>query len=346
MRYNKDMLEKEIILAVETSCDETAVAVLANGREILADIVSSQVDTHRRFGGVVPEIASRHHLEQVNRLIDLALNEAKIGFSALAAVCVTYGPGLVGALLVGVSTAKSLAYSLGLPLVAVNHIEGHIYANWLVRFREPEFPLACLVVSGGHTALIEMTGHGDYRLLGQTQDDAAGEAYDKVARALGLGYPGGPALEALAREGNPAALRLPRAWLGEESFDFSFSGLKTAVLNCLNRAAQKGEEVNKADLAAAFQSSVVEVLVEKTVRAAKSRGLKMVLLAGGVAANSLLREEMSRRCEEERLGLLYPPLMYCTDNAAMIGCAGYYRFKRGERAGWNLNAVPGLKLFS
>jgi N6-L-threonylcarbamoyladenine synthase len=340
------MLEKEIILAVETSCDETAVAVLANGREILADIVSSQVDTHRRFGGVVPEIASRHHLEQVNRLIDLALNEAKIGFSALAAVCVTYGPGLVGALLVGVSTAKSLAYSLGLPLVAVNHIEGHIYANWLVRFREPEFPLACLVVSGGHTALIEMTGHGDYRLLGQTQDDAAGEAYDKVARALGLGYPGGPALEALAREGNPAALRLPRAWLGEESFDFSFSGLKTAVLNCLNRAAQKGEEVNKADLAAAFQSSVVEVLVEKTVRAAKSRGLKMVLLAGGVAANSLLREEMSRRCEEERLGLLYPPLMYCTDNAAMIGCAGYYRFKRGERAGWNLNAVPGLKLFS
>ena len=338
------MRKKEIILAVETSCDETAAAVLAGSSDLLSNLISSQVTFHKRFGGVVPEIASRHHLEQVNRLVDLALQEAKISFADLDAVAVTYGPGLVGALLVGVSTAKALAYSLNLPLVGVNHIEGHIYANWLV-YREIEFPLACLVVSGGHTALVQMNGHGSYRLLGQTQDDAAGEAYDKVARAMGLGYPGGPLLDELARGGNPANIPLPRAWLGEDSFDFSFSGLKTAVLNYLNRAAQKGEEINKADLAAAFQASVVEVLVEKTVGAAQKFNLKTVLLAGGVAANSLLREQLHKRCREEGLALFYPPLEYCTDNAAMVACAGYYRYKQGERAGWHLNAVPNLKLF-
>jgi len=338
------MRKKEIILAVETSCDETAVAVLANGDDLLANLVSSQIQVHRQFGGVVPEIASRHHLEQVNRLVDLALQEAKLGLADLEAIAVTYGPGLVGALLVGVSTAKALAYSRNLPLVGVNHIEGHIYANWLTH-RKIEFPLACLVVSGGHTALVRMNDHGSYHLLGQTQDDAAGEAYDKVARAMGLGYPGGPLLDELARKGNPQAIPLPRAWLGEDSFDFSFSGLKTAVLNYQNRVAQKGEEVNKADLAAAFQASVVEVLVEKTVRAACKNKLKTVLLAGGVAANSLLREQLKKRCEDEGLALLYPPLQYCTDNAAMIACAGYYRYKRGERANWHLNAVPNLKLF-
>ena len=338
------MTKKEIILAVETSCDETAAALLADGTDLLANVISSQIPVHRQFGGVVPEIASRHHLEQVNRVIDLALQEANAGWSDLSAVAVTYGPGLVGALLVGVSTAKALAYSLKLPLVGVNHIEGHVYANWLVH-REIEFPLVCLVVSGGHTAIVRMDGHGDYTLLGQTQDDAAGEAYDKAARAMGLGYPGGPFLDALAREGNPTSITMPRAWLGGDSFNFSFSGVKTAVLNYQNRAAQKGEEVNKADLAAAFQASVVDVLVEKTVRAALKNKLKTVLLAGGVAANSLLRDSLRQRCAEEGLALYYPPLEYCTDNAAMIACAGHYRYLRGERADWHLNAVSNLKLF-
>lgn len=338
------MSKRNVILAVETSCDETAAAVLADGNELLADVVSSQIEIHQRFGGVVPEIASRHHLEQVNRLIDLAILEAGIAFSDLSAVVVTYGPGLVGALLVGVSTAKALAYSLDLPLIGVNHIEGHIYANWLVH-KQLEFPLVCLIVSGGHTALVLMRGHGKYELLGQTQDDAVGEAYDKVARAMGLGYPGGPLVDQLSRGGNPESLHLPRAWLDKDSFSFSFSGLKTAVLNHLNHAAQKGEEINKKDLAAAFQSSVIEVLVEKTVRAARKNNVASVLLAGGVAANSLLRAELQKRCGDEGLQLFYPPLEYCTDNAAMIASAGYYRFMQGERAGWNLNAVPNLKLF-
>ncbi|MBZ4654466.1 MAG: metalloendopeptidase glycoprotease family [Peptococcaceae bacterium] len=338
------MQKREIILAIETSCDETAAAVLADGQDILANVVASQIKIHQKYGGVVPEIASRHHLEQVNLVVDLALHEAGITFDDLTAIAVTYGPGLVGALLVGVSTAKALAYALKLPLVGVNHIEGHIYANWLGN-DSILFPVVCLVVSGGHTALVEMQGHGRYRLLGQTLDDAAGEAYDKVARAMGLGYPGGPLLDSLAREGDEKAIALPRAWLGDDNYDFSFSGLKSAVLNYLNRAAQKGEEVNKADLAASFQASVVEVLVEKTVRAAKAQNVKTVLLAGGVAANSALRKYLLKRCHEENLQLLYPPLHYCTDNAAMIACAGYYRYKMGERADWYLNAVPNLKLY-
>lgn len=338
------MPKRNIILAVETSCDETAAAVLADGGNLLSNVISSQIEIHQRFGGVVPEIASRHHLEQVNRLIDIAMLEAEISFADLSAIAVTYGPGLVGALLVGVSTAKALAYSLNLPLVGINHIEGHIYANWLVH-RRLEFPLLCLIVSGGHTALVLMNDHGKYELLGQTQDDAVGEAYDKVARAMGLGYPGGPLIDQLSRDGNPESLYLPRAWLDKDGFDFSFSGLKTAVLNHLNHAAQKGEQINKADLAASFQTSVVEVLVEKTVRAAKKNRLSTVLLAGGVAANSMLREELQKRCNNEGLQLFYPPLEYCTDNAAMIASAGYHSFKQGNRAGWNLNAIPNLKLF-
>lgn len=336
-------MPEDIILAVETSCDETAAAVLRGSREVLANIVSSQIDVHKVFGGVVPEIASRHHLEQVNRLIELALREAGAGLAHLSAVAVTYGPGLVGALLVGVSTAKALAYSLKLPLVGVNHIEGHIYANWLAH-GELDFPLLGLIVSGGHTALVLMKNHGRYELLGQTIDDAVGEAYDKAARAMGLGYPGGPLLDKLAAEGNPAALALPRAWLDREGFDFSFSGLKTAVLNYLNQARQKNESVNKADLAASFQASVIEVLTEKTVLAARKYNLKSVLLAGGVAANSALRSSLQKRCVDEGLKLFVPPLEYCTDNAAMIACAGYYRFKQGQVADWSLNAVPNLKL--
>jgi len=337
-------MNEQIILAIETSCDETAIALLSGERKVLANIISSQIDVHRQFGGVVPELASRHHLEQVNRLIDIALQEAGLSFKELDAVAVTYGPGLVGALLVGVSTAKALAYSLGLPLIGVNHIEGHIYANWLVH-SELSFPCLCLVVSGGHTALVCMEDHGRYRLLGQTQDDAVGEAYDKVARAMGLGYPGGPIVDKLAQEGDAKAFAFPRAWLGENSFDFSFSGLKTAVLNHLNRAAQRGETLNTADLAASFQASVVEVLVEKTITASKQMDIKNILLAGGVAANSGLRSELERRCAQEGRSLYYPPLQYCTDNGAMIACAAYYRLQKGERSDWHLNAVPNLRLF-
>lgn len=335
--------EKEIIMAVETSCDETAVAILRDGRELLSNLVFSQIKIHQQFGGVVPEIAARKHLEQVNLLISLALEEAGLTFPQLSALAVTYGPGLVGALLIGVSTVKALAYSLNLPLLGVNHMEGHLYANWLGQ-EQITFPLVGLIVSGGHTSLIEMRGHGKYLLLGQTQDDAVGEAYDKVARAMGLGYPGGPLLDALAREGNGEALQLPRAWLGEGSFDFSFSGLKTAVLNYLNRASLKGEAVNQADLAASFQASVVEVLVEKTIRVARKKGLPTVLMAGGVSANSSLREQMRKRCEQEGLRLYYPPVEFCTDNAAMIACAAHYRYLKGERADWYLNAIPQLRL--
>lgn len=337
-------MHKQVTMAIETSCDETAVAILSGNREVLANIISSQIDIHRQYGGVVPEIASRHHLEQVNRLIDLALQEANLSFGQIDALAVTYGPGLVGALLVGVSTAKALAYSLKIPLLGVNHIEGHIYANWLVN-AELNFPILCLIVSGGHTALVRMDDHGKYQLLGQTMDDAVGEAYDKVARAMGLSYPGGPLLDKLAKEGDEKAFAFPRAWLGEGSYDFSFSGLKTSVLNHLNRAVQRGEEVNQADLAASFQASVVEVLVEKTIRASQEYGIDNVLLAGGVAANSFLREQLATRCLKEGKKLAYPPLGYCTDNAAMIACAAYYRLQKGEKSDWHLNAVPNLRLF-
>ncbi len=331
------------ILAIETSCDETAAAVVAGGAEILSNIISSQVDVHQKFGGVVPEVASRKHLELLNHVVEEALREAGLGFGDLDAVAVTYGPGLVGALLVGVSAAKALAYGLGLPLLAVNHIEGHIYANFVVR-PDLKFPLICLVVSGGHTDLVYMEKHGSYRVLGKTRDDAAGEAFDKVARTLGLGYPGGPLIERLAASGDSAAVKLPRAYLEKGSMDFSFSGLKSAVINYLHRAEQKHEEVDKADLAAGFQQAVADVLVDKTIAAAVETGVATILLAGGVAANGRLRADLIERAGRASLAVNVPPLILCTDNAAMIACAAYHKFLRRAFAPLTLNAVPDLKL--
>ncbi len=332
-----------VILALETSCDETAAAVVADGSEILSNIISSQVDVHRKFGGVVPEVASRKHLELLNQVVEEALTEAGVGFGDLDAVAVTYGPGLVGALLVGVSAAKAFAYGLDIPLVGVNHLEGHIYANFLI---EPDldFPLLCLVVSGGHTDLTLVEKHGVYRVIGRTRDDAAGEAFDKVARTMGLGYPGGPLIDRLAREGDPEAVSLPRAFLEKGSLDFSFSGLKTAVINYLHRAGQLGEVVNNADLAASFQKAVTDVLVDKTLDAARETGVSTILLAGGVAANTGLRADMKERAGRESIRVIIPPLILCTDNAAMIACTAYYKYLRGAFAPLTLNAVPDLKL--
>ncbi len=329
------------ILAIESSCDETAVAVVRNGCEILSNVVSTQIDIHRRYGGVVPEIASRKHLELINLVVEEALAQAGVALSQVSHVAVTYGPGLVGALLVGVSTAKALAYAAGKPLIGVHHIEGHIYANFLVR-EDLSFPLVCLVVSGGHTNLIRISGHGQYLLLGQTRDDAAGEAFDKVARAIGLPYPGGPQIERLAREGDPASVALPRAWLGDDSFEFSFSGLKSAVLNYLNRARMLGETVVPADVAASFQQAVLDVLVEKTVRAAAEQRVETILLAGGVAANGALRRAMEEAAAARGIRVCFPPVQFCTDNAAMIGAAAHYKALRGEFADLTLNAVPNL----
>jgi len=332
-----------IILGIETSCDETSAAVVVNGREIKSNVISSQVDIHSKFGGVVPEVASRKHLELINTVIREALDQAGLCFTHLNAVAVTYGPGLVGALLVGVAAAKSISFGLGIPLVGVNHLEGHVFANLLVE-PEPGFPLICLVVSGGHTDLLLMHGPGQYQLLGATRDDAAGEAFDKVARVLGLGYPGGPQVDKLAATGDPHAITLPRSYLEKESLDFSFSGLKTAVINYLHRAQQKGEAVNHADVAASFRQAVVDVLVDKTLVAAKRHGTQTIMLAGGVAANKLLREQLSARAVDNGLRLINPPLVLCTDNAAMIACAAYYKYQSGDFAPLSLNAVPGLPL--
>ncbi len=335
-------MQNTIIMSIETSCDETAVAIIKNGQEILADVVASQIATHQKFGGVVPEVASRKHLELINVVIDQALRESGLNFRDLTHYAVTYGPGLVGALLVGVSTAKALAFAAEKPLIGVNHIEGHVYANFLTN-NDIQFPLVCLIVSGGHTNLVKILDHGQYEFLGATRDDAAGEAFDKIARALGLGYPGGPQIEKLAREGDPQAVELPRAWLEEGSFDFSFSGLKSAVLNYLNQCHMKNIAVNKADVAASFQEAVLDVLVEKTMLAAQESQVKTVLLAGGVAANSFLRDKLKRRTQEVGIKLYYPPIKYCTDNAAMIGAAAHYKALRGEYADLDLNAVPNLK---
>jgi N6-L-threonylcarbamoyladenine synthase len=335
-------LDKTIILAVETSCDETAVAIVKDGKEVLADVVASQISTHQKFGGVVPEVASRKHLELINIIIEEALNKANLKIPDLTHFAVTYGPGLVGALLVGVATTKAMSFAAEKPLIGVHHIEGHVYANFLTH-SDIEFPVVCLIVSGGHTTLIKILEHGKYEFLGQTRDDAAGEAFDKISRALGLGYPGGPKIELKAKVGNPKAVNLPRAWLEEGSYDFSFSGLKSAVLNYLNQCEMKNISINKADIAASFQEAVVEVLVEKTVGAAVKEKVKTILLAGGVAANSVLRTRLSLRAEEKGFRLVYPPMKYCTDNAAMIGAAAHYKVLRGEFAGLNLNAVPNLK---
>lgn len=339
------MKENIIIMGVETSCDDTAVSLVAGGREILSNLVSSQIDLHGRFGGVVPEVASRWHLEIINLLVEEALKESSRAFKDLSAIAVTCGPGLVGALLIGVATAKALAYACRLPLVAVNHIEGHMYANFLVH-DDLKFPLVSLIVSGGHTNLVYMEDHGRLEIMGRTRDDAAGEVFDKIARSLSLGYPGGPVLDKLSRTGNPQAITFPRAYLEEGSFDFSFSGLKSAVLNYSNHKKLKGEEVHLPDLAASFQESVVEVLVEKTMRAARKKGVDTITLSGGVAANQALRRALGERTRKEGYRLFYPPLNLCTDNAAMVACAGYYQYLREDFASLDLNALPNLQITS
>ncbi|MFC0297506.1 tRNA (adenosine(37)-N6)-threonylcarbamoyltransferase complex transferase subunit TsaD [Geobacillus jurassicus] len=337
------MNEDVYVLGIETSCDETAAAVVKNGKKILSNVVASQMESHRRFGGVVPEIASRHHVEQITLVIEEAMRQSGVSFADLDAVAVTAGPGLVGALLVGVNAAKALAFAHGLPLIGVHHIAGHIYANQLVA--EMKFPLLALVVSGGHTELVYMEGHETFAVIGETRDDAAGEAYDKVARALGLPYPGGPHIDRLAHEGEPV-IDLPRAWLEEGSYDFSFSGLKSAVLNALHNAKQRGEEIDVRQMAASFQESVVDVLVTKTVQAAKEYRVRQVLLAGGVAANHGLRAALQDKMKKElpNVELIIPPLSLCTDNAAMIAAAGTVLYQQGKRADLALNANPSLPL--
>lgn len=333
-----------LTLAIETSCDETAVAVMENGRNILSNTISSQIDIHKRFGGVVPEVASRKHLESINTIIETSLKEAGKTLDDIDIFGVTYGPGLVGALLVGISSAKAIAFAKKKPLVPVNHIEGHIFANF-ISHKELEPPFTCLIVSGGHTHLVYMKDYGDYELLGRTIDDAAGEAFDKVARALGLPYPGGPVIDELAKTGNKEAVKFPRAFLEKGSYDFSFSGLKCSVLNYINSCKQKNIEMNLEDVSASFQAAVVDVLVEKTVKAAKEKGTDTVVIAGGVASNEGLRKELTRRCNEENLKLKYPSKILCTDNAAMIGCAAYYNFKKGKTADLDLNAAPNDNIF-
>ncbi|RFU63133.1 tRNA (adenosine(37)-N6)-threonylcarbamoyltransferase complex transferase subunit TsaD [Peribacillus glennii] len=335
------MEKDQIILGIETSCDETAAAVIKNGKEILSNVVASQIESHKRFGGVVPEIASRHHVEQMTIVLEEALNQAGIGYSDIDAIAVTEGPGLVGALLIGVNAAKAIAFAHNIPLVGVHHIAGHIYANRLVT--EMKFPALSLVVSGGHTELVLLKEHGDFTVIGETRDDAAGEAYDKVARTLHLPYPGGPHIDRLAHEGNPS-LKLPRAWL-EGSYDFSFSGLKSAVINTLHNAEQRGENIEPADLAASFQESVIEVLVTKTLQAAQAYDVKQVLLAGGVAANKGLRAALTDGFESlSDIELVVPPLYLCTDNAAMIAAAGSVLFQKGKRSSLALNGNPGLDI--
>ena len=339
------MTEKEdiLILAIETSCDETAAAVVKNGRQVLSNVISSQIALHTLYGGVVPEIASRKHVEAIDGVIRQALAEAGKTLEDMTAIAVTYGPGLVGALLVGLAEAKAIAFAAKKPLIGVHHIEGHICANYI---QNPAFepPYIALVVSGGHSHLVAVSDYGKYEILGKTRDDAAGEAYDKVARAIGMGYPGGPKIDAAAKLGNPNAVKFPRVYLEEDSFDFSFSGLKSAVLNYVNKQKMMGVELVPEDIAASFQQSVVEVLVEKTIKAAKARGVQKIAMAGGVASNSALRERMQERCAKEGFYLSVPSPTLCTDNAAMIGCAAYYEYLAGVRDGLELNASPSLRL--
>lgn len=337
------MEQDVLILGIESSCDETAASVVRNGREVLSNVISSQIDIHTLYGGVVPEIASRKHIERINYVIEDALKQAKVTLEDITAVSVTYGPGLVGALLVGVGAAKAIAYAAGKPLVGVHHIEGHIAANY-IEHQELEPPFLCLVVSGGHTHLVQVHSYTEFEVIGCTHDDAAGEAFDKVARAIGLGYPGGPKIDKLAKEGNPQAIDFPRAKVDGSAFDFSFSGVKSAVLNYLNGCEMKQIEVNRADVAASFQQAVVDVLVERGIRAAKQLGENRIAVAGGVASNSALRAAMTERCQQEGTELCYPSPIFCTDNAAMIAVQGYYEYMAGTRSGLDLNAVPNLKI--
>lgn len=331
------------ILGIESSCDETAAAVVRNGREVQSNVISSQIDLHTLYGGVVPEIASRKHIEKINQVVETALKEAGKTLEEIDGIAVTYGPGLVGALLVGVSFAKSLAFALNKPLIGVHHIEGHISANF-IEHRELEPPFACLVVSGGHTHLVRVKDYGEYEILGCTRDDAAGEAFDKVARAVGLGYPGGPKIDQVSKEGNPDAVYFPRAKVENSRYDFSFSGLKSAVLNYINSCEMKGEAIHVPDVAASFQKAVVDVLVEHALAAAKEFGFQKFALAGGVASNSSLRKAFEEECKKREIQFYCPSPVFCTDNAAMIGAAGYYEYVKGTRSGYDLNAVPNLRL--
>ena len=335
--------EDVTILAIESSCDETAAAVVKNGRTVLSSVISSQIATHTVYGGVVPEIASREHIKAINYVIRRALAEADRKLSDVTAIGVTYGPGLVGALLVGVAEAKALAYGAGKPLVGVHHIEGHVSANF-IEHPDLEPPFVCLIVSGGHTHLVIVKDYGEFEIIGRTRDDAAGEAFDKVARAVGLGYPGGPKVDKAAREGNPHAVEFPRGKIDGSPYDFTFSGLKSAVLNYINHAKMTGQEIFVPDLAASFQNSVVDSLVSRTVAAAKEYGYRKVAIAGGVASNSALRAAMEEACRRRNLRCYYPSPILCTDNAAMIGAAAYNEYRKGNLAGWDLNAVPNLKL--
>lgn len=336
-------MEDILILAIESSCDETAAAVVKNGRTVLSNIINSQIDVHTLYGGVVPEIASRKHIENINPVIEMALKEANVTLDDITAIAVTYGPGLVGALLVGVAEAKAIAFAKNKPLVGVHHIEGHISANY-IEHPDLEPPFAALVVSGGHTHLVMVQDYGKYEIIGRTRDDAAGEAFDKVARAVGLGYPGGPKVDKLAKEGNPHAIAFPRAHVEDAPYDFSFSGLKSAVLNYLNSCEMKGIEIHKADLAASFQNAVIEALVTRAIRLTQERGVKKLAIAGGVAANSALRSALQEECSSRGIAFYSPSLALCTDNAAMIGAAGYYDYINGVRHGLDLNAVPNLRL--
>lgn len=338
-------MEKKYILAIESSCDETSAAVVVNGREVLSNIIASQIDTHKKFGGVVPEVASRMHIEVVSGVVQEALEEAGVTLEQIDAIGVTYGPGLVGALLVGLQFAKGLAFSTKKPLVGVNHIEGHICANY-IQHKDLKPPFVSLVVSGGHTFIVHVKDYGNYEVIGQTRDDAAGEAYDKVARALGLGYPGGPKIDKLAKEGNPKAIVFPKANFHEETLDFSFSGVKSAVLNYLNKCKMQNIEVNKADVAASFQYAVIDVLKENVLMTCKKRNVKTIAIAGGVASNSSLRETLIKEASKRGIEVLFPAPILCTDNAAMIGSAAYFNFVNGKISDLNLNAKPNLKLNS
>ena len=334
MSETKDVL----ILAIESSCDETAAAVVKNGREVLSNVISSQIALHTLYGGVVPEIASRKHIEKINQVIEEALKEAEVTLDDIDAIGVTYGPGLVGALLVGVAEAKAIAYAKKKPLVGVHHIEGHVSANY-IEHPDLEPPFLCEIISGGHTHLVIVKDYGSFEILGRTRDDAAGEAFDKVARAIGLGYPGGPKIDKLAKEGNPHAIDFPRAHMEDAPYDFSFSGVKSAVLNHLNKCRMTGEPIVEADIAASFQQAVVDVLVDNAIRAAKDYHMDRLAIAGGVASNGALRAAMEAACEKEGIRFYRPSPIFCTDNAAMIGVAAYYEYQKGTRHGWDLNAV-------
>lgn len=331
------------ILAIESSCDETAAAVVVNGRDLRSNVISSQIALHTLYGGVVPEIASRKHIEKINQVIEQALSDAYMTLDDIDAIGVTYGPGLVGALLVGVAEAKAISFARNIPLVGVHHIEGHISANYIEN-KELEPPFLCLVVSGGHTHLVRVADYGKYEILGRTRDDAAGEAFDKVARAIGLGYPGGPKIEKVSHEGNPQAIDFPRAKIADGVYDFSFSGLKSAVLNYLNGCRMKDIPINQADVAASFQKSVTDVLVEHAMRAIDEYHIDKFAIAGGVASNGVIREAMRSACEKKGVAFYHPSPILCTDNAAMIGAAAYYDYIAGKRAGYDLNAIPNLKL--